>query len=230
MLLATRPHNLADTVYDQLKSELFEFHLLPGDRFTEAEIASRTGASRTPVREALFRLEREGFLRVSSRSGWEVLPLDFKQLAALYEVRMLLEQASVRRMKTLTPQELNATLVPLEAIWQVHLSARSIDATEVSIWDEAFHCSLVTASKNTEFVRIHQEVTERLRIVRRLDFTQSSRITATYKDHCAILVSLRQREFETVAEQLATHIEASQAQTQQITLLRLQNARTGIES
>ena len=49
-----RPHNLADTVYDQLKSELFEFRLLPGDRFTEAEVAERTGTSRTPVRQALY--------------------------------------------------------------------------------------------------------------------------------------------------------------------------------
>ena len=64
-----RPQNLADSVYDQLKSELFEFRLLPGDRFTEAEVADRTGASRTPV-------------------------------------RILLEQASVRRMEDLNSNEL----------------------------------------------------------------------------------------------------------------------------
>jgi DNA-binding GntR family transcriptional regulator len=229
MPLASRPQNLADSVYDQLKSELFDFHLFPGDRFTESEIANRTGASRTPVRQALFRLEREGFLRVNSRSGWEVRPLDFKQLNALYDVRILLEQASVRRMNALTPEELNHVLVPLEAIWRVRSSARSTVATEVAGWDETFHCSLVAASKNSEFARIHLEVTERIRIVRRLDFTQSSRITATYKEHCAILASLRLGEFESVAEQLAIHIEASQAQAQKITLLRLQNARTGVE-
>ena len=73
-----RPQNLADSVYEQLKSELFEFRLLPGDRFTEAEVADRAGASRTPVRQALYRLQREGFLDVNFRNGWEVRPLDFE--------------------------------------------------------------------------------------------------------------------------------------------------------
>ncbi len=71
------PQKLADSAYEQLKSELFEFKLLPGDRFTEAEVAERTGTSRTPVRQALYRLEREGFLDVKFRNGWEVRPLDF---------------------------------------------------------------------------------------------------------------------------------------------------------
>jgi DNA-binding GntR family transcriptional regulator len=112
-----RPQNLADSAYDQLKSDLFEFCLLPGDRFTEGEVAERTGASRTPVRQALYRLQREGFLDVNFRNGWEVRPLDFTQLDAMYELRILLEQASVHRMKELDSIELNDILVPIEARW-----------------------------------------------------------------------------------------------------------------
>lgn len=107
-----RRQNLADSVYEQLKSELFEFQLLPGDRFTEAEVADRTGASRTPVRQALYRLQREGFLDVNFRNGWEVRPLDFDQLDALYELRVLLEQTSVRRMKNLSAEELKRDIAP----------------------------------------------------------------------------------------------------------------------
>ena len=143
-----RPQNLADSVYEQLKSELFEFQLLPGDRFTEAEVADRTGASRTPVRQALYRLQREGFLDINFRNGWEVRALDFDQLDALYELRTLLEQTSVRRMKNLSSKELDAILLPLEAIWQVRPTERSIDVLQVAAWDEEFHCSLVAASKN----------------------------------------------------------------------------------
>jgi DNA-binding GntR family transcriptional regulator len=225
-----RPQNLADSVYEQLKSDLFEFRLLPGDRFTEAEVADRSGASRTPVRQALYRLQREGFLDVNFRNGWEVRPLDFAQLDALYELRILLEQASVRRMADLSSEELTAVLSPLDARWKVSPSDRSSDVMKVAAWDEEFHCSLVAASKNTEFSRVHLEVTEKIRIVRRLDFTESSRITATYDEHSAMLEALHLRKFEAVAKQLAIHIEVSHAQARKITLLRLQNARKSLSS
>jgi DNA-binding GntR family transcriptional regulator len=228
MVPRLRPQNLADSVYDQLKSELFEFRLLPGDRFTEGEVAERTGASRTPVRQALYRLQREGFLDVNFRNGWEVRPLDFAQLDAMYELRILIEQASVRRMKDLNSTELNDVLVPIEARWRVRPADRSSEVHEFAKWDEEFHCSLVAASKNSEFARVHLEVTEKIRFVRRLSFTEHSRITATYKEHSAILETLRNREFEAAADQLATHIEVSRAQNRKITLLKLQDARKSL--
>jgi DNA-binding GntR family transcriptional regulator len=220
-----RPQNLADSVYNQLKAELFEFLLLPGDRFTEAEVAKRTGASRTPVRQALYRLQREGFLDVNFRNGWEVRPLDFAQLDALYELRILLEQASVHRMRNLTLEEREALLHPLEVRWQVRPSLRNSNGIEVAHWDEEFHCSLVAASKNSEFARTHMEVTEKIRIVRRLDFTERSRITATYEEHASMLRALRQQAYEAAAEQLETHIQISRDEARKITLLRLQAAR-----
>ena len=220
-----RPQNLADSAYEQLKSELFEFRLLPGDRFTEAEVADRTGVSRTPIRQALYRLQREGFLEVNFRNGWEVRPLDFAQLDALYDLRILLEQTSVLRMKNLSSKELNAILRPLEARWQLPVSMQSSEGLQVAKWDEEFHCGLVTASKNTEFVRVHMEVTERIRIVRRLDFTQRSRIDATYQEHASMIEALRKHSFSAAADQLAMHIEVSRVEARKLTLLKLQNAR-----
>ena len=55
-----RPEALAERVYQALKDDIFAFRLMPGDRFSESEIAGRMAVSRTPVRQALFRLEREG--------------------------------------------------------------------------------------------------------------------------------------------------------------------------
>jgi len=131
--------NLAYSVYEQLRTELFDFRLLPGDRFSEIEVAERTGTSRTPVRQALYRLHREGFLEVRPRSGWEVKPLDFEQLDALYELRILLEQGAVRRLAALTPEQLNAALAPLEVRWLVSAKKRNADVGEVAGWDEDFH-------------------------------------------------------------------------------------------
>jgi DNA-binding GntR family transcriptional regulator len=217
--------NLADSVYEQLRSELFDFRLLPGDRFSEIEVAERTGTSRTPVRQALYRLHREGFLEVRPRSGWEVKPLNFEQLDALYELRILLEQAAVKRLAALTPEQLNTALAPLEARWLVSPRKRSANFAEVGAWDEDFHCSLVAAARNAEFVRVHWDVTERIRIVRRLDFTKPARIRATFEEHSSILRSLRQRSFEDAGDRLSLHIQLSQVAARKITLYRLQSAR-----
>jgi DNA-binding GntR family transcriptional regulator len=85
-------------VYAQLKRDISEFKLVPGDRFTENEISERLGVSRTPVRQALFRLQQEGFVEVLFRSGWRVLPFDFDQFEQLYDLRMVLETTAVHRL------------------------------------------------------------------------------------------------------------------------------------
>ncbi|MGS0758269.1 GntR family transcriptional regulator, partial [Roseateles sp. GG27B] len=67
----------ADEVYAQLKRDIAEFQLVPGDRFTEKSVTERLMVSRTPVRQALIRLQQEGYVEVLFRSGWRVLPFDF---------------------------------------------------------------------------------------------------------------------------------------------------------
>ena len=165
-----RGKQLADKVYQDIKDDIFEFRLLPGDRFSENEMAQRTGASRTPVREALFRLEREGYVEVSPRNGWQVKPFDFHYFEELYDVRTVLECAAVRRLCEL--ENLADTLQPLMSLWGVPEDQRLRDISGVLNLDENFHSELVRTAGNGEMTRIHQNITERLRIIRRLDFTK----------------------------------------------------------
>src|SRR6187551_3760250 len=88
----------ADEVYEVLQRDVAEFKLVPGDRFTENEISERLGVSRTPVRQALFRLQQEGYVEVLFRSGWRVLPFDFEQFEQLYDLRMVLETTAAQRL------------------------------------------------------------------------------------------------------------------------------------
>src|SRR5689334_19386809 len=113
--------NLAASAYAQLKSDIFEFRLLPGDRFTETEVAERLGMSRTPVREALYKLEREGYILVSSRNGWNVRPFDFEAFENLYDVRVILELAAVKK---LCEMEAKPALDALKEIWLVPVERR----------------------------------------------------------------------------------------------------------
>ena len=78
---------LADEAYERIRYAIFNFLLLPGDRFTEQQLCERLNVSRTPIRQALFRLQQEGHVEVLFRNGWRVLPLDFKLFDALYDFR-----------------------------------------------------------------------------------------------------------------------------------------------
>src|SRR5688572_31985563 len=92
------PQARAQKIYDLVKRDIFDFRLLPGERFSESDIARRTGVSRTPVREALHKLEKEGYLQVASRSGWNVRQFDFDFFENLYDVRLILELAAVKQI------------------------------------------------------------------------------------------------------------------------------------
>lgn len=214
--------SLADTAYEKVKASIFDFELLPGDRFTETEMAERLSMSRTPVREALYRLEREGYLTVHLRVGWSVRPYDFRQFEDFYDLRLILEEAAVRRLCDLPERE---GLDELKAAWLVPVAERLGDAKQVAALDEAFHTSLVAAAGNSEVTRCHREVTERIRIIRRLDFTQAYRVGKTYDEHAQILRAILRRRTDEATRLLRSHIEASKAEVRKITLHRLYTAR-----
>lgn len=214
---------LAEQVYAQIKTELHDFQWVPGDRFTEAEVAQRLGVSRTPVREALFRLRNEGFLSVEAKSGWFVQPIDFDRLEQLYDLRIVLETASLARLAQ--RDEDPPALLALKDVWLLPAAERLSDGRQVGELDEAFHAQLVAAAGNAEIARVHHEVTERIRIVRRLDFTRADRIDATYQEHAQILRAVIQRKADKAQMFIRSHIEQSKLEVRKITLHALMQAR-----
>jgi DNA-binding GntR family transcriptional regulator len=216
--------NLAEQVYARLKAELNDFQLVPGDRFSEAELGQRLGVSRTPVREALFRLRNEGFLDVEAKTGWSVRPIDFGRLEQLYDLRVILELAAVARLCAHTGAP-SAELESLKAVWLVPAAERLSDPREVGQLDEAFHATLVRAAGNAEMARVHWDVTEQIRIIRHLDFTRGHRIEATYAEHGKILRAVMQRKVDQAQLLLRSHVEQSKAEVRKITLATLHEAR-----
>lgn len=222
--MAQQPANpLAEQIYLQVKDEIFDFNLLPGDRFTETDLAARLGVSRTPVRDALYRLRREGYLEVGFRSGWSVTPFDFVRFDELYDLRILLEEAAITK---LCQMEGEMPLAALKAIWLVPVEQRETDSHRIAALDEAFHCALVEAAGNREMLRVHQELTERIRIIRRLDFLKDNRIAATYDEHAKILRLILRRKLTEATILLRSHITQSKSEVRKITLHMLHDART----
>ena len=220
-----RPESMADRIYSRLKEQIFSFSLMPGDRFSESEVAQWMEASRTPVRDALYRLQQEGYVEVYFRSGWQVKPFDFKYFEDLYDVRIVLEEAAIRRLCDSLLRQAGPAIEELKTTWLIDDDARLSDGQQVSALDERFHCLLVEACGNEEMAAIHRGISERMRIIRRLDFTKGPRIDATYNEHGAILRAVLKRRGEEALRLLKPHIEASKAEVRKITLHMLHAAR-----
>ncbi|MBI5255048.1 MAG: GntR family transcriptional regulator [Burkholderiales bacterium] len=216
------PATLADQAYARIKQMIFDFALMPGDRCSESELALRLEVSRTPLRQALQRLEREGFLQVMPKVGWQVAPLDFDTFDELYDLRVLIECHAAHH---LAEAELRPALNALAELWLVPAAERLTDGAEVGRLDEQFHAQLVQGSGNREMARVHREITERIRIIRRLDFTKSARVEATYEEHARILRAITRRRGDEAQRLLRAHIQQSKLEVRHITLDMLYRAR-----
>lgn len=228
--VATLSPSLAQTVYTRMKDEIFEFRMAPGQRYAEQELARRFGVSRTPLRFALHVLASEGYLvRIDGHAGWQVKPLDLAYYEDLYDFRVQIELIAVRRLCAMDPAP---DLGDLCAFWRVPRRQRVIDGPTVARMDEKLHNTLVSLAGNREMLRTHTELTERIRIIRRLDFIEPARIRAAYNEHEKILDALLKRRVGEAEMLIKAHIASSRAEIRHITLHRLalatplpQNAR-----
>jgi len=212
-----------ERIYQTLKDDIFSFRLLPGDRLTELELAARLNTSRTPVREALGRLQQEGFVTVFYKRGWQVNRFDFDQFEALYDVRLVLELAAVERLCAL--DNLTDILQPLTNRWFETDLSQYPDGATLCTWDDDFHRQLVALAGNREMSRIYNDLIERLRIVRKIDFTRADRLEATWLEHAEILRAILNKDEKTAKTALKSHILASKSAIRQITLHTFHNAR-----
>ncbi|KUY85916.1 MULTISPECIES: GntR family transcriptional regulator [unclassified Burkholderia] len=223
------PSSRADLVYVSVREDIFDMHLLPGDRVTEASIAERFSVSRTPAREALLRLQSDGLMRGYVRGGWEVVPIDFKRFDDLYEMRQLIETFAVSKLfdqdGAVQPDVL-PLLERLEHVWTVPPAQRLRNGREMVALDEAFHQALVWAADNAELTSVMQRVTDRIRVVRRLDLVRGDCIDETYDEHIAILDAIRAGDKDRAIALIARHIEGSRVAVRTMTAERLKHART----
>jgi DNA-binding GntR family transcriptional regulator len=221
--------SLPEYVYARLREDIFEMRLLPGDQVTETEVAAYFKVSRTPVREALQRLQSDGLMQGYVRGGWEVVPMDFKRFADLYELRQLIEVHAVTRLCA-APEEGKrsidmAQIDALKADWCIPPERRLTDGRAAAALDECFHQTLVRATGNQEMASAFDRLTDRIRIVRRLDFVYGDCVGSTYEEHAAILAQIDARAGDEAVRLITEHIDGSHAEVNQITLHRLHSAR-----
>jgi DNA-binding GntR family transcriptional regulator len=193
-----------DRVYHQLKAMAVGFEFRPGERLNEGDLSKRLGVSRTPLREALNRLNIEGFLRIAPGRGFFCRELDPHEIFDLYELRKELEIASVRlAVKRAAPADIDQLIDFLEATGPDPGDRDSIELVEL---DEHFHERLMAMSGNAEMLRVLKNINARIRFVRWIDMDRINR-SETQAEHRAVLESMKRGDEGECVAILTRHID-----------------------
>ncbi|WP_454915605.1 GntR family transcriptional regulator [Xanthobacter sediminis] len=218
---------LSRDVHARLKQAIFDFRMPPGQRYCEQELAAALDVSRTPLRLALHVLAHEGYLiNVGGHSAWMVRPLDLPYYEDLYDFRVEIEVLAWRRA---CASGSAPALRDLRRFWTVPRRQRSGDARHVGERDEAFHRALVELFGNRAMLRSFEELTDRIRIIRRLDFTSPERIATTYGEHAALLGAVEAADADRAERLIRAHIEASRVEIRRITFHHMSVAASAVQ-
>jgi len=196
-------NSTVDRVYRELKLMAMNYVLKPRERLNEIELSKQLGVSRTPLREALNRLDTEGFLRFIPGRGFYCRELNAKEIFDLFELRRAIEIASIRlsicRAKDQDIQALGRFLD------ETGPEVGDRTTRELVELDETFHERLMQMSENAEMLRVLRNVNERIQFVRWIAMDPTKRPT-TQKEHKAVLAALQLRNEQEAVEILEKHI------------------------
>ena len=194
----------SDEAYDQLKDEIRSNRMPPGVLAPEPEIAVRLGMSRTPVREALIRLEAEGLVELIARRGARVLPIRADDMREIYEILTALEPEAAANLASRAPTD--EELAPLEqATAEMESALSEGDLDQWAAADDRFHRRLLELHGNrrlAEFVGSLYDQAHRARIVTLRLREWPAQSTA---EHREILEQLRAGDPEATREVFRSH-------------------------
>ena len=184
----------AEAAYAQIKQAIITGSLAPGRKVSEPVLAQSMGVSRTPVHQAIVRLQSEKWLEVSSRRGILIAPLDATELREIYEVLSGLEGLAVVSLAVRPSQDES---VDLEIAAAAQRCEDALAAKNLRLWAEAdnsFHNMLLEHSGNFTLCRVAAPMIEHAHRARLLTVNLRPWPTASNEDHARILGGIRRRD------------------------------------
>ncbi|MCX5200145.1 GntR family transcriptional regulator [Streptomyces sp. NBC_00237] len=194
----------AERVYDHIKRGVLDRSYEGGTLLTEGHLAEAVGVSRTPVREALLRLEVEGLIKLYPKKGALVLAVSAQEIADVVETRLLVEEFAVRKAVPASPR-LIARLEGLLAE-QKH-RALAGDLAEVAVTDRCFHAEIVRNAGNQILSRLYDQMRDRqLRMGVAVMEAHPDRIALNITEHAELLDALKAGDAEAAAGCVRRHV------------------------
>ena len=195
----------AQTAYDQLISAIETGGLCPGDRLLETELAAKFGVSRTPVREAIRRLESDGIVEHKPRVGAVVRSLGQQEIVELYEMRIVLEATAA----TMAAQ--HASVAELDTLDQLNtdMAAASGNAFAVAALNRRFHNCIMNAARNRFLAQSYNALSHALVVLGKTTLASTDRVEQVCAQHHAIIQALRAGDGTAAAQAMRDHMQAS---------------------
>lgn len=194
----------AERVYAHVKEAVLDRRFEGGTLLTEGELAEAVGVSRTPVREALLRLEMEGLLKLYPKKGALVLAVSAQEISDVVETRLLVEEFAVRRAVPL-PAPLLARLE--ELLDEQRRRADEGDLRAVAVSDRCFHAEIVRHAGNQILSKLYDQLRDRqLRMGVAVMEAHPDRVAKNVAEHAEILAALRDGDAEGAARCVRAHV------------------------
>ncbi|NLL93584.1 MAG: GntR family transcriptional regulator [Clostridiales bacterium] len=196
---------LRDVVFNTLREAILTGDLEPGERLMEIKLADKLGVSRTPIREAIRKLELEGLVNMTPRKGAVVAEISKEDLQNVLEVRRVLEQLAVElACKRMCPEDEEALETNLEVFKK---AIETNNPTDIAKLDVEFHDIIYMATKNARLIQILFNIREQMYRYR-LEYIkdQDTRYTVV-KDHAKIIAALKDKKVEEAKKIIISHIE-----------------------
>lgn len=210
-LTLTQDWSLADRVYWLLKKKIVEGEIPLGTRLVEKDLASRLDVSRSPLREAIQRLQFDGLMRIVPRKGSYVVDFSEKELLDIFQVREQLEGLAVQlAAETITVAQLDAMEQKLVLVQEILSDDKASYPMEV---DRDFHDAILEDSGNKQLAEIIQTLQGRLQLLRQRSGAVPGRALCALNEHFGILEALRAGDGELARKRMCEHIRNSLAST-----------------
>jgi len=204
---------LRDVVFKTLRQAILTGELKPGERLMEIHLANRLGVSRTPIREAIRKLELEGLVIMIPRRGAEVAEISEKSLKDVLEVRRSLDvlcaELACERITDEGIVELEKACVEFEK------ATLTKDAKVIASADVALHDIIINATKNDRLVSLINNLSEQMYRYRFEYIKDESQHCNLVKEHEELLKAIKKRDKNAAAKSARTHID-----NQEISILK----------
>ncbi|PTX54403.1 GntR family transcriptional regulator [Litoreibacter ponti] len=203
--MSDTPKSSGEHAYDALLAEIRAGRFAPGDRLREEDVGARLALSRTPVREALRRLESDGIVEHRPRVGAVIRALSHAEVVELYEMRMVLDRtAAEMAAKHGAAAEFDA----LDAL-NDRIEAEREDPALGAAINQDFHRGLCLAGRNRFLLESARALTNALLLLGPTTYTDPERIDVVVRQHRAIITALRDRDAEAAGAAAEAHLQTS---------------------
>lgn len=201
----TPTRDLGESAYARIRAAIRDGDLAPGERLTEVDLAARFGVSRTPVRQAIARLEAEGLVTHEARRGLAVTRPDHQQVVELYVMREVLEGAAAR----LAAQHASDTeIAAMAEIVERELAAFG-NAAALAAENQRFHGLLYLAAHNRYLLRSLEQLGATMSLLPSL-LTRDGRAEQAHAEHRALLKAILKRDGDAAEAAARRHARAAQ--------------------